>query len=220
MFKNASNPCMFTGRIIDPSNPAADIPTVPLTIGLYVDDFIYFTEDPAVERRFKQLLSGLVTVNFMGTVDWFLGTHFQWSSYNNEVSVHLSQTGFAAHLVGNNNVHGRNITTPDATPYRSGLPIDACPKFDEADYCPALIKRKKKYQSVVSSIGWLAQSTRPDLAPTHSFLSSYNNKPSKSHWNVALYALLYIFSTIDYGFTFTSQAQVPLHTFMSFPPLS
>jgi hypothetical protein len=41
---------------------------------------------------------------------------------------------------------------------------------------------------VVGSIGWLAQSTRPDLASAHSFLSSYNNRPSKSHWNAALYA--------------------------------
>ncbi len=169
--QNASDPCMFTGSIVDPSNSAADIPMAPLTIGLYVDDFIYFSKDPVVERCFEQLLLSLVTVNFMGTVDWFLGTHFQWSSYNNEVSVHLSQTGFAAHLVENNNAHDRNITPDATTPYRSGLPIDACPESDEANDCPALIKRKKKYQSVVGLIGWLAQSTCPDLAPTHSFLS-------------------------------------------------
>jgi hypothetical protein len=216
---NASDPCMFTGSLHDPDDPAADIPSAPLTIGLYVDDFVYFSENSEVERRFEQLLSRLVTVDFMGTVDWFLGTHFQWSCSNGDVSVHLSQTGFAAHLVEANNVHERNIT-PDATPYRSGLPIDACPESDENDDCPALIERKKRYQSVVGSIGWLAQSTRPDLSPTHSFLSSYNNRPSKSHWNAALYALHYIHSTIDYGFSFTSAAQVPLHTFMSFPPPS
>ena len=76
---NASDPCMFTGSVCNPNNPAADIPSAPLTVGLYVDDFVYFSEDPEVERRFKQLLSSLVTVDFMGTVDWFLGTHFQWS---------------------------------------------------------------------------------------------------------------------------------------------
>jgi hypothetical protein len=104
--------------------------------------------------------------------------------------------GFAAHLVEDNNVHTRNIT-PNATPYRSGLPIDAIPESDEEDVCPALIKRKQRYQSVVGSIGWLAQTTRPDLAPTHSFLLPYNNKPSRSHWNAALYALHYIHSTIN-----------------------
>ena len=77
-----------------------------------------------------------------------------------------------------------------------------------------LLERRRKYQSVVGLIGWLAQSTRPDLDPCHSFLSSYNNKPSKSHWNTTLYVLDYIHSTINNGFT------APLHTFMSFPPPS
>ena len=217
---NASDPCMFTGSTNNPNDPAADIPSAPLTIGLYVDDFVYFSEDPEVERKFEQLLSSLITVNFMGTVDWFLGTHFQWSCYDNEVSVHLSQTGFVAHLVEDNNAHTHNITPDATTPYCSGLPIDACPESDEADNCPALLERRRKYQSVVGSIGWLAQSTRPDLAPCHYFLSSYNNKPPKSHWNAALYVLHYIHSTIDYGFTFTSNKQAPLHTFMSFPPPS
>jgi hypothetical protein len=125
--------------------------------------------------------------------------------------------GFAAHLVKDNNVRTRNITL-DATPYRSVLPIDACPESNKANDCLALIERKQRYQSVVGSIGWLAQSTRLDLAATHFFLSAYNNKPLKSHWNAALYTLHYIHSTIDYGFTFTSKERGPLHSFMSFPP--
>ena len=68
------------------------------------------------------------------------------------VSVHLSQTGFSAHLVEANNAHTHNVT-PDATPYRSGLPIDACPESDEADNCPALLERWQKYQRVVGLIG-------------------------------------------------------------------
>ena len=51
------------------------------------------------------------------------------------VQVHLSQTGFASHLVEENNVHLRNIT-PDATPYRSGLPIDACQESGEYEKSP------------------------------------------------------------------------------------
>ncbi len=152
----------------------------------------------------------------MGTMDWFLGTHFQWSSSPNSVSVHMNLTGFAAHLGEDNNVHTRNIT-PNATPYRSGLPIDAIPESDNDDNCPALIKRNWHYQSVVGSIGWLAQTTRLDLLPTYSFLSAYNNKPSKSHCNTALYALHYIHLTIDYGIMSTSAERGPIHTYMSFP---
>jgi hypothetical protein len=112
---NALDPCLFTGSIVDPSNSAAGIPTAPLTLRIYVDDFVYLSKNPEVERQFEQLLANLVTVKFMGNVDWFLGTHFKWSCLDNKVSVHLSQTGFAAHLVEDNNVHTRNIT-PNATP--------------------------------------------------------------------------------------------------------
>jgi hypothetical protein len=42
-----------------------------------MDDFIYFSADPAVEAKFQQLLKKYITVNFMGAVEWFLGTHFQ-----------------------------------------------------------------------------------------------------------------------------------------------
>jgi hypothetical protein len=149
---------LYTDHIIDPSNPGAPPSTSPFTFGLYVDDFIYFSEDPKVEWLFESLLSLLITVNFMGTVEWFLGTHFQWNKSDNKVSVHLSQTGFVAHLVKYNNNHLCNIT-PNATPYCSGLPINAIPESDKDNNCPAFIEHKRKYQSVVGSIGWLASST-------------------------------------------------------------
>ena len=152
----------------------------------------------------------------MGTVEWFLGTHFQWLVTPSIVKVHLSQTGFGSHLVEENNIHLRNIM-PDATPYWSGLPIDACPESDKDEMNPTFLEQKWKYQSIVGSIGWLAQSIHPNLAPSHSFLSAYCNKPSRSHLNAALYVLHYIHSTIDYGFTFLLEEKAPLHTYMTFP---
>jgi hypothetical protein len=128
------------------------------------------------------------------------------------VTVHLSQTGPAANLVKENNIHHCSITH-DATPYRSGLPIDAIAESDEDKECPTFIECKQKCQSIAGSIGWLAQSTRPDLSLSHLFFL----KPLQSHLNAALYVLHYIHSTIDYGFTFTSSKQVLLHTFMSYP---
>jgi hypothetical protein len=141
---NASNPCLFTGNLINPSNPTAEPSAAPLTHGIYVDDFVYYSEDPQVERQFEQLLADLVTVDFMGTVDWFLGTHFQWSLSPDSISIHMNQTGFAAHLVKDNNIHTRNITL-DATPYLLGFPINAIPESDKDDDCPALIKCKWHY---------------------------------------------------------------------------
>ena len=97
--QNAYDPCLFNGNILNPSDPLDSPSTSPLTLGIYVDDFVYFFEDPGVKAMFVRLLKEEVTVDFMGTVEWFLGTHFQWMATPDLVEVHLSQTGFASHLV-------------------------------------------------------------------------------------------------------------------------
>ena len=68
-------------------------------LGLYVDDFLYFSEDPSVEALFCCLLAEWCKVDFMGVVEWFLGIHFAWRIMSISVLVHLNQLGFAANLV-------------------------------------------------------------------------------------------------------------------------
>ncbi len=46
---NSSNLCLYTGHIIDPSTPDAAPALSPLTLGLYMDEFVYFSDDPYVE---------------------------------------------------------------------------------------------------------------------------------------------------------------------------
>jgi hypothetical protein len=70
------DPCLFSGFIWDPSDPSSANSTSPLTLGLYVDDFLYFSEDPSVEALFCHLLAEQCKVDFMGVVERFLGIHF------------------------------------------------------------------------------------------------------------------------------------------------
>ena len=51
--QNAYDSCLFSGNIIDPSDPYDSPSSSPLTLGLYVDDFVYFLADPAVQAKFK-----------------------------------------------------------------------------------------------------------------------------------------------------------------------
>jgi hypothetical protein len=67
-------------------------------------------------------------------------------------------------------------------------------------------------------MGWLAYTTWPVLAVVHSFLSSYNYKPSAGHVKVALYALQYIHSLHNYGISFTSKDLAPMHSFIHYAP--
>ena len=77
-----------------------------------------------MEKQFECLLAKHLQVEFMGTVEWFLGIHFQWKCTPETVKVHLGQSGFAACLVEQFKQQDR-VPSPMATPYRSGMPIDA-----------------------------------------------------------------------------------------------
>jgi hypothetical protein len=61
-FQNAYDPCFFTSFVVNLTNPVDTPSSVPLTLGLYVDNIIYFLEDPAVEEKFQQILNNLITV--------------------------------------------------------------------------------------------------------------------------------------------------------------
>ena len=213
------DPCLHTGYICDPANPSASILSAPLSIGLYVDDFVYFSEDPAVEALFCRLLSERCKVDFMGIVEWFLGVHFSWCVTSSSVLVHMNQSGFATNLVESFSLQSRN-ETPTATPYRSGVPIDSIAPSTDADDSLAQIRRKEAFQSLVGSIGWLSSTTRPDLTAAHSFLSSYTNKPASGHMKAGLYVLHYIHSMHDYGISFTSDDTAPMHSYVHYPPSS
>jgi hypothetical protein len=107
-------------------------------MGLYIDDFVYFLEDPAVKAFFERLLREQIKVDFMGLVKWFLGIHFSWRITKSVVDVHMNQSGFAANLV-KQFCRDEWDHTPDATPYWSGVPIDSIAPFTDADDSPAQI---------------------------------------------------------------------------------
>jgi hypothetical protein len=130
------DPCLYSGIIQDPSNPSLDISSLPLTLGLYVDDFVYFSEDPADEALFCRLLSERCKVDFMGVVEWFAGIHFAWRITHSSILVHLNQSGFAANLAKSFFQDFRNVT-PTATSYRSGAPIDSIAPSTDDDDSPA-----------------------------------------------------------------------------------
>ncbi len=56
LHQNAYNPCLFSGHVVDPSDPANTPSSATLTLGLYVDDSVYFSADSAIEAKFQCLL--------------------------------------------------------------------------------------------------------------------------------------------------------------------
>ncbi len=93
------DPCLYTGFVRDPSDPSSIMSSTLLSLSMYVDDFIYFSKDPAVEALICRLLAKQCKVDFMGIVEWFLDVHFSWRITPSLVAIHLNQSGFATNLV-------------------------------------------------------------------------------------------------------------------------
>jgi hypothetical protein len=186
-------------------------------VGLYVDDFVFFSEDPAQEDLFKRALAAAsnAPIDFMGTVDYFLGTAFTWNRHDDgELSVLLTQSAFIEYTAHRFAIDKLN-PVPNMTPYRSGVPIDSIALPDPND--PDLKQRTKCYQAIVGCLNWLATCTLPDIAPALTFLASYNTNPSHQHYKLALHVLKYIYSTSEYGISSHSAANNTIQAFNHFP---
>ena len=73
--------------------PSPDVPSAPATphssdspalihVGIYVDDFVFYSTDPAQETLFMEALKQGAVIDFMGPVYWFFGTAFTWKRHD------------------------------------------------------------------------------------------------------------------------------------------
>ena len=185
------DPCVFTGRII------ADGPL--LYVGLYVDDFTYFSSSPAVEQLFEELLGNELDVEFMGVVTWFLGSLFTWDTLpDGRLTVHISQTAKVEQLMED---HGLADSNPVHTVYRSGISIDRI-KHDGVDPDDKKVL-VKSFQKLVGGLNWLSLCTRPEITVATRLLSCHNIKPSQGHYDSAKYVLQWLGGTRNFGIRFT-----------------
>ena len=118
--KNTYNSCLYTGFIQDPEDPFDSPALLHLTLGLCADDFVFFSTSDAVEAKFQQILSHLITANSMDVMEWFLGIHFSWRLSKGDVDVHMDQSRFSRNLIEFFDLQHK-CQTPNATSYLGGI---------------------------------------------------------------------------------------------------
>jgi hypothetical protein len=148
--------CVFTGKL------APHLP--PIYLGLYVDDFKYFSSSNETKRLFEKLLGAKCKVDFMGEVSWFLGCKYEWEHLpDGRLTVSITQTAKSEDLI---ETHGMIDCNPVASPYRSEYTIDKI--ADDGLPVEKKTQLVTKYQSLVGGLLWLQRQSRPDIsAVTH-----------------------------------------------------
>jgi Reverse transcriptase (RNA-dependent DNA polymerase) len=207
--QTAHEDCLFVGNII-PGRP-------PVYLAIYVDDLIYFSADPIVEKQFEQELASRVKVDLMGEADYYLGTHFEWQrDSEGHVTCHLSQEGYANMFVEAMGLQNA-VASPKMTPYRSGLPIDTLSQHESNLSDTEREKLRLKFRSYLGMLNWLSISTRPDLTTVHSLLATATESPTLAHLNALRHVGRYLKATMDYGISFSSRSNASLEAFIEFP---
>ena len=171
----------------------------PICLGLYVDDFVFYSKSEEVEEWFEQQLKSKVKVDFMGTVSWFLGQAYEWHRFDDgRVTCHISQQAFIDQMLEK---HKLTDCKPSRTPYRSGLVIDRVNR-DEVDPCDKE-ELVNAYQSIMGGLTWLSINTRPDICTATKLLGQFCSNPSYGHFQSAKYVLRYLSHTSSHGIWFT-----------------
>ena len=203
-----SSPCIFVGNLI-PGEP-------PVYLGLYVDDFIYFSESEAAEKKFEQLFGAKINTDFNGPIQWFLGIKFEMSrNENNQITILLTQEAYIETISTLADLDQLHVNTPK-TPHRIGYPIDSIP-LNHLQNASEHAQLRHKMQQIIGSLTWLAGSTRPDIATITNLLAKYTANPAPGHLEAARRVVKYVKGTKEYGIAFTNQPNPELEAYLKFP---
>jgi hypothetical protein len=205
--QHPTSPCIFYGELI-PGEP-------PLYLGLYVDDFCYFSQSRAVEEKFEHDFGNKIDTDFNGQIGYFLGINFECKKHpDGSVTIHLSQEAFIENLCQLANLD-HDTVNPTTTPYKSGYPADSIP------YKPSTPDKQKelihKMQTLIGCLMWLSMSTRPDIATITNILAKYTTKCTEQHINYVKHVIRYLKGSKSLGISYHSDKIKKVESHVKFP---
>nr|XP_042910227.1 uncharacterized protein LOC107448150 [Parasteatoda tepidariorum] len=159
-------------------------------IGIYVDDLIVIYSDLQMYNDIVGKLSRIFEVK-ESKENKFLGIEINKS----EKGVTLSQTEYINYLLQK---HGMFDSKCVKTPIVRGE--------DRSFNCSNEMVNQTQYQELIGELLYLSNRTRPDLAFVMSYLSQFNHKPEKRHFNLAKRVLKYLNGTKDKKLFFSNKS--------------
>ncbi len=161
-----------------------------IVLGIYVDDILVIGARQAMVERFKQALRSRFSITDGGEADLLLGFSLVRSE-GKMTAMHQ-----AAYI--NAVLSKFDINDPPRKATRPTLLDEPLRKWTGGTASAADIKR---YASMVGSLSWIAQGTRPDLSFAVGALGRHMANPGPQHFRAARQVLEYLASTRGYQLT-------------------
>ena len=165
----ASDPCIYYHATND------------IYIALYVDDGAVFATEHAEYKALCNELDTEFTVSRLGKITYSLGLQFEWAADNSSVILH--QKTYTRSLVDRFSSNNKVADTP-ALP--QGLDEDSFNKPQRA------LADAKLYRSILGGLMFVANATRPDIAPAVNRVARYMQRPLAGHIEAVQRILRYL----------------------------
>ena len=173
----------------------------------YTDDIFGASNDEQEVKRRKDEIGKVWEIKDVGENEYFLGMRVQQDLKLG--TIRLTQRPYWEHVI--NRFRLEHIT-PRNTPLPTGISLDTnmSPKTEsEREQM-----NDKPYRSVLGSVMWGQLATRPDLSFSISLLARFQANPGVEHWNALMHVIGYVKNTLDYGLTYSRDADLSPHAFV------
>ncbi|GAQ87846.1 hypothetical protein KFL_003820010 [Klebsormidium nitens] len=157
-------------------------------VAVWVDDALVVGKKSVV-GNVKAALARIFEVRDLRPVNYFLGMEVKRDRENRTVT--LTQKRAAKDLLED---YGMSATRPRGVPLNPGEKVQKEGEALDTERCP--------FPSLVGSLMYLANCTRPDLAQATASLARFMSCPTENHWRLAKGVLSYLAGTTDQGLTF------------------
>jgi len=177
-------PCLYTNN--------------QLIVFFYVDDIVVLVHPTklAFFEHFKHQLLNVYDIRALGELSWFLGIRVIRDKPTRTIS--LIQDSFIDKIASKFNLIQKGTRYPDVPLKENNL----LPSTEDPN--PA---RTEQYQQLVGSLAYIATSTRPDVARTHSILSRHLQNPGQKHLYAAYHVWRYLIGTKHHAIQASANAK-------------
>ena len=160
-------------------------------LGVYVDDIIPVSNDPAMLKAEKAALCERFEMIDQGEIHYLLGLSIKRDRESRTLTI--SQPNYTEKVLRKFEMEN---CKPVSTPLEPGRKFQQLSSSDE----PLDIQT---YQQAIGCLTYMSTTTRPDMAATVGVFSQYMSKPSKDHWLGVKRVLRYLKGTLNYGLKFS-----------------
>lgn len=169
-----------------------------MILAVFVDDIIVFTNSQSLLLSVKTTLFENFSVRDLGKIKRCFGINVEVDKKNHKI--YLDQSDYIESIIKK---FGMQECKSVVTPLEPG----SITKTDDSPKSREEIERLKKipYQSIIGSLMYAYQGTRPDLAYAVSTLSKFNNNFDVKLWHMAKRVLRYLQGTKSYKLCYSKQ---------------